>query len=145
MARRRRILHALSGGSGERAIGYMAEDLDGAPVFMAPSLFLLGRDHRYPWSSAGIRIGRGIFHASYTTIARNTKSISDWSGDADWSIAIRTALVTSHAVHVWAGGGITADSDPEAEYEETLHKAAGLSQALEQAFGRSLDPARVPA
>jgi len=69
----------------------------------------------------------------------------DWSGNADWSIAIRTALVTPDAVHAWAGGGITADSDPEAEYEETLHKAAGLSQALDQAFGLSLDLGPVPA
>ena len=55
----------------------------------------------------------------------------DWSGDADWSIAIRTALVTGTAVHYAAGGGITADSDPAAEYDETLHKAAGMRAALE--------------
>jgi para-aminobenzoate synthetase component I len=53
-----------------------------------------------------------------------------WSGDADWSIAIRTALVTPVAVHHAAGGGITADSEPEAEYEETLDKAAGMRAAL---------------
>ena len=54
----------------------------------------------------------------------------DWSGDADWNIAIRTALVTPGAIHFAAGGGITSDSDPEAEYAETLHKAAGLRTAL---------------
>jgi len=54
----------------------------------------------------------------------------DWSGDADWSIAIRTALVTPRAIHYAAGGGITADSEPEAEYQETLDKAAGLEAAI---------------
>jgi para-aminobenzoate synthetase component I len=59
----------------------------------------------------------------------------DWRGDADWNIAIRTALVTPDAVHFAAGGGITADSDARAEYEETLHKAEGLRRALEPIAG----------
>lgn len=59
----------------------------------------------------------------------------DWRGDADWSIAIRTALVTQSAIHFSAGGGITADSDPEAEYLETLHKAEGLRRALAEIVG----------
>jgi para-aminobenzoate synthetase component 1 len=59
----------------------------------------------------------------------------DWRGDADWSIAIRTATVTPTAVHVAAGGGITADSDADAEYLETLHKVEGLRLALERTLG----------
>ncbi|MBI5711447.1 MAG: aminodeoxychorismate synthase component I [Candidatus Eisenbacteria bacterium] len=59
----------------------------------------------------------------------------DWRGEADWNIAIRTALVTSHAFHFAAGGGITADSDPTAEYEETLHKAEGMRAALAAVAG----------
>jgi len=59
----------------------------------------------------------------------------DWRGDADWSIAIRTALVTPGAIRFAAGGGITADSDPEAEYLETLHKAEGMRLALEDLLG----------
>ena len=34
-----------------------------------------------------------------------------------------------------SGGGITADSDPEAEYRETLHKAEGMTRALESLVG----------
>jgi para-aminobenzoate synthetase component 1 len=71
----------------------------------------------------------------------------DWNGDADWNIAIRTALVTPRAVHFAAGGGITADSDPDAEYQETLHKASGMVRALEPLVGRLLlepDAAAVP-
>ena len=59
----------------------------------------------------------------------------DWRGDADWNIAIRTALVTGSALHFAAGGGVTAESDPEAEYQETLLKAEGLRRALERVVG----------
>jgi len=59
----------------------------------------------------------------------------DWRGDADWNIAIRTALVTPKDIHFSAGGGITADSDPEAEFQETLHKAEGMRRALERVLG----------
>jgi para-aminobenzoate synthetase component 1 len=59
----------------------------------------------------------------------------DWRGNADWSIAIRTAIVTPDAVRFAAGGGITSDSDPEAEYRETLDKAEGLRLALEPVLG----------
>jgi len=59
----------------------------------------------------------------------------DWRGNADWNIAIRTALVTPEAIHFSAGGGITADSDADAEYEETLHKAEGMRLALSALTG----------
>lgn len=59
----------------------------------------------------------------------------NWRGDADWNVAIRTAIVTPRAIHFAAGGGITGDSDPDAEYEETLDKAAGMRVALAAAFG----------
>ena len=59
----------------------------------------------------------------------------DWNGDTDWNIAIRTALFTERSVHFAAGGGIVADSDPHAEYVETLHKAEGMRLALETLLG----------
>jgi para-aminobenzoate synthetase component 1 len=58
-----------------------------------------------------------------------------WDGDADWNIAIRTAVATPTALHWSAGGGITADSDPEAEYRESLAKAEGLRAAFSRALG----------
>jgi len=57
----------------------------------------------------------------------------DWRGDLDTSIAIRTAMVSRDAIRFAAGGGITIDSDPDAEHHETLAKAAGLRRALEAA------------
>jgi anthranilate/para-aminobenzoate synthase component I len=53
------------------------------------------------------------------------------SGRLDANILIRTAVVAGGSVTFHAGGGIVADSDPAAEYQETLHKAEGLRLALE--------------
>ncbi len=47
------------------------------------------------------------------------------------NIAIRTMTCKQGQVRFNTGGGITADSDPALEYEETLHKAAGLIAALQ--------------
>ena len=58
-----------------------------------------------------------------------------WNGDADWNIAIRTATATDWGVHWSAGGGITGDSDPAAEYGESVAKAEGIRVALEHAYG----------
>jgi para-aminobenzoate synthetase component 1 len=59
----------------------------------------------------------------------------DWDGDADWNIAIRTACVTQDAILFGAGGGVTADSDPDAEYRETLDKAEGIRLSLSRVLG----------
>ena len=58
-----------------------------------------------------------------------------WDGDADWNVAIRTALATPDALYWSAGGGITADSDPDSEYRESLAKAEGLRLAFESVLG----------
>jgi para-aminobenzoate synthetase component 1 len=54
------------------------------------------------------------------------------TGALDTSIAIRTVIAPSRQDRVYfsAGGGIVADSDPEQEYRETLHKARGMIDAL---------------
>ena len=52
------------------------------------------------------------------------------TGALDCSIAIRTAVAHAGRVYFSAGGGIIADSDPEAEYRETLDKARGMIDAL---------------
>ncbi len=53
-----------------------------------------------------------------------------FDGDMDTSIVIRTALVKGDKMYFQVGGGIVADSDPEAEYQETLDKAQGLLRTL---------------
>ena len=52
-------------------------------------------------------------------------------GDMDSAIAIRTITLSNGRVTFQAGGGIVADSDPAAEYEETLAKASHMREALE--------------
>jgi para-aminobenzoate synthetase component 1 len=52
-------------------------------------------------------------------------------GTMDSSIVIRTFLAKDGNVYFSAGGGIVADSDPDMEFEETLHKASALFAALE--------------
>ena len=54
-----------------------------------------------------------------------------FNGNIDLNIAIRTFLVKDDHVYFQAGGGIVADSNPEEEYEETLHKAKALINTLE--------------
>jgi anthranilate synthase component 1 len=54
----------------------------------------------------------------------------NWDGELETAIALRTALVKDGTVHVQAGGGIVADSDPAFEYEETLNKAAALLRGV---------------
>jgi len=53
-----------------------------------------------------------------------------FDGNMDTSIVIRTFIMKGKKLYFQVGGGIVADSSPEKEYEETIHKAAGLMQAL---------------
>ncbi|MEX2581465.1 MAG: anthranilate synthase component I family protein [Verrucomicrobiales bacterium] len=52
-----------------------------------------------------------------------------FNGESRFNIAIRTAVLEGDSLHFHAGAGIVADSVPAKEWEETLHKAAGLIQA----------------
>ncbi|HEX6142914.1 MAG TPA: anthranilate synthase component I [Geminicoccaceae bacterium] len=54
-------------------------------------------------------------------------------GTMDTCIALRTALVKDRTMFVQAGGGVVADSDPEAEYQESRNKAQALIRAAEEA------------
>jgi anthranilate synthase component I len=54
----------------------------------------------------------------------------DFAGNLDTAIAIRTGLLRDGVAYVQAGGGIVADSDPEAEDLETQNKAAAVLRAV---------------
>jgi len=56
------------------------------------------------------------------------------NGDMDTCIALRTALLKDGTMYVQAGDGVVADSDPEAEYQETRNKARALMRAAEEAM-----------
>jgi anthranilate synthase component 1 len=52
-------------------------------------------------------------------------------GNMDVAIALRTAVIKDGRLHVQAGGGVVADSQPEAEWQETQNKARALLRAAE--------------
>ena len=56
-----------------------------------------------------------------------------FQGDMDLAIAIRTAVVKDGKLHVQAGAGIVADSDPSSEWQETENKARAVLRAAELA------------
>ncbi|MFQ3546122.1 anthranilate synthase component I [Halobacillus rhizosphaerae] len=63
-----------------------------------------------------------------------------FDGNIDSCITIRTMTLVNNQVYIQAGAGIVADSDPEAEYQETLNKASALKRTIqlaEQVFEQS--------
>jgi len=60
-----------------------------------------------------------------------------FNGDMDVAIAIRTAVLKDRRLHVQAAAGIVADSVPQAEWQETLHKARALLRAAEVAVAET--------
>jgi len=57
----------------------------------------------------------------------------DFRGNMDTCIALRTMVIVGQTADIQAGAGVVADSDPTAEYHETVNKAMGLLRALEVA------------
>ena len=53
-----------------------------------------------------------------------------YTGDLDLNIIIRTIVMQDDYAYLQVGGGIVADSDPEAEFQETFYKAQAMLEAL---------------
>lgn len=73
------------------------------------------------------RVARGPYCGSLGWIG--------FDGAMDTSILIRTMTAAGGWLQFPVGGGIVSDSEPAREYEETLHKAAGLLRALDRSLG----------
>ena len=58
-----------------------------------------------------------------------------FNGNMDLAIAIRTGVVQGGQVHIQAGGGIVADSQPESEWHETMNKRRAFFRAIAMAQG----------
>jgi anthranilate synthase component 1 len=56
-----------------------------------------------------------------------------FSGNMDTCITIRTLVIRDKVAYIQAGGGVVADSDPAAEYQETVNKAKAMMRAVEMA------------
>ena len=68
---------------------------------------------------------RGVYGGAVGYFAAN--------GEMDMCIALRTGVVKDNALYIQAGGGVVYDSDPEAEFEETMNKSRALQRAAEAA------------
>jgi anthranilate synthase component 1 len=94
--------------------GFPAGTLSGAPKVRAMQIIdELEKDKRGPYGGCV-----GYFSAD---------------GEMDSCIVLRTALIKDGMVHVQAGAGIVADSNPKAEQEECEYKARALFKAAEEA------------
>ncbi len=118
------VMHIVSQVEGELCPGLDAFDLltatfpagtvSGAPKIRATQIIdELEHDSRGPYAGA-------VGYCSY-------------DGSLDTCIAIRTLLMQGNTLHMQAGAGIVADSDPEAEYHETLNKLRALATAVKMA------------
>lgn len=56
-----------------------------------------------------------------------------YSGNQETAIALRTMVIKNGRAYIQAGCGVVADSDPTAEYQESLNKARALLRALDEA------------
>ena len=68
---------------------------------------------------------RGVYGGGVGYFAAN--------GEMDFCIALRTAVLKDEILYIQAGGGVVYDSDPEAEYQETVNKSSALRRAAEDA------------
>jgi len=116
------VMHLVSNVSGILAEGLAAKDvvkaafpagtLSGAPKIRAMEII----EELEP-SRRGV-YGGAIGYLSYT-------------GNMDLAIAIRTLVTSGDTIHVQAGAGIVADSQPEAEHEECVNKARAVLSAVQ--------------
>ncbi|MCB6176753.1 anthranilate synthase component I [Rhodobacter sp. Har01] len=68
---------------------------------------------------------RGVYGGGVGYFAAN--------GEMDFCIALRTAVLKDETLYIQAGGGVVYDSDPEAEYQESVNKSNALRRAAEDA------------
>ncbi len=61
------------------------------------------------------------------------------NGNLDTCISLRTGLLKNGRLYVQAGGGVVADSDPEAEYQESCNKAQALLRAARDAYELAIE------
>ena len=115
------VMHIVSNVTGHLKEGLSAMDalrailpagtLSGAPKVRAMEII----DELEP-------VKRGVYGGAVGYLA--------WNGNMDTAIAIRTAVIKDGELHVQAGAGIVADSQPALEWEETLNKRRAMFRAV---------------
>lgn len=101
---------------GRDALGVLRDCFPGGSVTGAPKLRAMQIIEQLEPSRRGIYCG-AIGYVGF-------------DGNMDSNIVIRTLVYSNNEVRCWAGGGIVADSDMAAEYQETLDKASAMLELL---------------
>jgi anthranilate synthase component 1 len=119
------VMHIVSNVEGEMAedkdaidalmAGFPAGTVSGAPKVRAMEIINELEPHR-----------RGVYGGAVGYFSA--------AGEMDTCIALRTGVVKDGRLFVQAGGGVVLDSDPEAEFQESVHKAKALFKAAEEAW-----------
>ncbi len=118
------VMHIVS-----NVVGQMREDCDAFDVFRAT--FPQGTVSGAPKIRAMEIIDelepvrRGVYAGAVGYFS--------YTGNTDTAIALRTLLIKNNRVYIQAGGGVVADSDPGAEFDESVNKARAMVRALQAA------------
>jgi anthranilate synthase component 1 len=118
------VMHIVSGVSGTLAPGKDAFDLFAA-TFPAGTLVGAPKVRAMQIIDELEPVGRQLYGGTIGYFGRQ--------GDMDQAITIRTLVFRGDSYSYQAGGGIVADSSPQAEYAEVLAKSAVMRRALEMA------------
>jgi anthranilate synthase component 1 len=115
------IMHIVSSVEGNLRAGHSAVDVFRA-TFPAGTLSGAPKPRALEIIDELEPAGRGVYGG--------VVGYFDFAGNADLAIAIRTATIVANRAYVQAGGGFVADSDPEAEFQESVNKAAAPLRAV---------------
>ncbi|MBB5747477.1 anthranilate synthase component I [Brevundimonas variabilis] len=120
------VMHIVSNVEGRAdpkldAVDTLLAALPAGTLSGAPKVRAMGIIDELETTRRGVGYGGGVGYISA-------------GGEADICIVLRTALFTAGQVFVQAGAGVVADSDPAAEYAETLAKARAPMRAAEEAW-----------
>jgi anthranilate synthase component 1 len=118
------IMHIVSGVNGRLGVGQDAFDLFAA-TFPAGTLVGAPKVRAMEIIDELEPVGRQLYGGTVGYFGRH--------GDMDQAITIRTLVFSGDSYSYQAGGGIVADSSPQAEYDELMSKSAVLRRALELA------------
>lgn len=118
------VMHIVSSVNGQLKEGMNALDvlratlpagtLSGAPKVRAMEII----DELEP-------VKRGVYGGAVGYLA--------WNGNMDTAIAIRTAVIKDQVLHIQAGAGVVADSEPRLEWKETMNKGRAIFRAVAMA------------
>ncbi len=118
------VMHIVSNVTGELKEGMSAIDVlratfpagtvSGAPKIRAMEII----DELEP-------VKRGVYAGAVGYLS--------WNGNMDTAIAIRTAVIKQGTLHIQAGAGVVADSQPRLEWKETMNKGRAVFRAVEMA------------